>query len=36
VEYLIGHERIEFTLGDLLEFSIGYTVIGLLCEFIGW
>jgi len=32
MECFIGRERIEFTLGDLLEFFTGYALIGLFYQ----
>jgi len=29
-EYLVKHEDIRCTIGDIVEFSIGFTAIGLL------
>ena len=35
-EHFIIREDKTYTIGDFMEFSIGYTVIGLLCEFVRW
>jgi hypothetical protein len=35
-EHFIIRENKACTIGDFMEFSIGFTVIGLLCEFVGW
>jgi uncharacterized membrane protein HdeD (DUF308 family) len=31
IEYWLKYDNIKYTVGDLLEFTTGYTVTGLLC-----
>jgi hypothetical protein len=35
-EYLLRYDSIKCTYGDICEFSIGFTIVGLLCEFVRW
>jgi hypothetical protein len=35
-EFFVVREDKACFIGDIVEFCIGYAVIGLLCEFAGW
>jgi F0F1-type ATP synthase assembly protein I len=35
-EHFIKREDKAYTIGDFMEFSIGFTVVGLLCRLIVW